>query len=63
VMRCVGDATLIPFAHKLRWPRQIVPKLEPQLTDLRWRSQRFRCFRQEWRDSGIPGNDVKRQLL
>jgi hypothetical protein len=40
--RRICDATLIAFARKLRWGRQIAPKLEPQLPVLRLGSQRFR---------------------
>src|ERR1700720_4429425 len=46
------------MAVKLRWARQIAPKLEAALSVLRGRSQRFRRSRQKWRDSGIPGNNV-----
>src|ERR1700722_15853260 len=35
------------IAPKLRWGRQIVPKLEPQLPDLRAGSQRFRGIQQK----------------
>jgi len=42
-----GDGARIAIAHKLRWARQIAPKLEPGLIDLRKRSQRFQGFPQE----------------
>src|SRR6266404_2490746 len=57
--RHFGGATLIAFARKLRWARQIAPKLEPQPTDLRWGSQRFRHFRQKWGRLGDSLNDIK----